>query len=194
MKLIKFTNLLVMASLLAFGSVGCKKRPTPLTELPPGRVGQPGGPGPGDMIGIGTQPSIEPTSSGIAESDEPGHIGWTENADTLKADSVYFDFDSAAVKDSELSKVAAVADYLKANPQAAVRVEGNCDERGTEEYNRSLGERRALAARERLVGLGIDPTRVDTRSYGEDRPANPGHNEEAWRENRRDDFILLTPP
>ena len=90
--------------------------------------------------------------------------------------------------------MAAVADYLKANSAKAVRVEGNCDERGTEEYNRSLGERRALAVREELIRLGIDPTRVDTISYGKDRPADPGHDEAAWSKNRRDDFIVLTKP
>jgi peptidoglycan-associated lipoprotein len=90
--------------------------------------------------------------------------------------------------------MAEVADFLKQNPQAAVRVEGNCDERGTEEYNRSLGERRALAAREELVRQGITPDRVDTLSYGEDKPLDSGHNESAWKQNRRDDFILLTPP
>ena len=76
----------------------------------------------------------------------------------------------------------------------AVLVEGNCDERGTEEYNRSLGERRALAGREYLIKLGIDADRVDTITYGEDRPADPGHNEAAWAKNRRDDFVVLTAP
>jgi peptidoglycan-associated lipoprotein len=91
--------------------------------------------------------------------------------------------------------VGTVADYLKANSAKAVRVEGNCDERGTEEYNRSLGERRALAVREELVRLGIDPTRVDTKTWGKDNPANdPGHDEAAWKKNRRDEFIVLTKP
>jgi peptidoglycan-associated lipoprotein len=112
----------------------------------------------------------------------------------LKAHTVYFAYDSSVVRSSEKSKVAAVADYLKGNPAAAVRVEGNCDERGTEEYNRALGERRALAVRGMLVSLGIDPRRVDTISYGKDRPVEPLHNEAAWSKNRRDDFVLLTPP
>jgi len=98
------------------------------------------------------------------------------------------------VKSSEKSKAAAVADYLKGNAAAAVKVEGHCDERGTEEYNRSLGERRALACREELIRLGIDANRVDTISYGEDRPADPGHDESAWKKNRRGEFVLLTPP
>jgi peptidoglycan-associated lipoprotein len=83
---------------------------------------------------------------------------------------------------------------LKGHPGQALRIEGNCDERGTEEYNRSLGERRALAVREELIRLGIDPTRADTISYGKDRPADPGHDESAWKKNRRDDFIVLSPP
>ncbi len=122
------------------------------------------------------------------------HFGWKEDAQALKSDNVFFDFDSSVVKASEKPKVSTVADYLKANSAAAVRVEGNCDERGTEEYNRSLGERRALAVREMLIGLGIDMTRVDTTSYGKDKPADPGHDESAWKQNRRDDFIVLTPP
>jgi len=107
---------------------------------------------------------------------------------------VHFDYDSSVVKSSEKAKVSKVAIYLKGNSAVAVRVEGNCDERGTEEYNRSLGERRALALREDLARLGIDPSRVDTISYGEDKPVDSGHDESAWRKNRRGDFILLTPP
>ena len=119
---------------------------------------------------------------------------WIRDTETLKSDTVYFDFDSSVLKTAEKPKVSAVADYLKANSAAAVKVEGNCDERGTEEYNRSLGERRALAVREELIRLGVDPTRVDTISYGKDKPAVPGHDEAAWKQNRRDDFVVLTPP
>jgi peptidoglycan-associated lipoprotein len=125
----------------------------------------------------------------------PGHPGWPQDRTILKADTVYFDFDSSVIKASEKSKVAAVADYLKANGTHAVLVEGNCDERGTEEYNRSLGDRRALAVREELISLGIDKDRVDTKTWGKDNPDNaPGHDEAAWKQNRRDDFVVLTPP
>ena len=126
--------------------------------------------------------------------EERGHTNWTPNAEPLKEYSVHFTFDSSAVRAADKSKIASVADYLKANPSVAVRVEGNCDERGTEEYNRSLGERRALAGREELIRLGIESGRVDTLSFGEDKPADTGHNENAWKENRRDDFVVLTPP
>ena len=86
-----------------------------------------------------------------------------------------------------------LADYLKGAPTDALLVEGHCDERGTEEYNRSLGERRALALREYLINSGIASDRIITRSYGEDRPAVQGHDETAWSKNRRGEFILLKP-
>lgn len=111
----------------------------------------------------------------------------------FKANTVYFDFDSAVVKASERVRVEEVAAYLKGKPTHMVQVEGHCDERGTEEYNRALGERRALAVREYLINLGVEPQRVHTISYGEDRPAEIGSNESAWAKNRRGEFILLKP-
>jgi peptidoglycan-associated lipoprotein len=117
----------------------------------------------------------------------------TEDPAALAAYTVHFDYDSSTIKSSDESKLSAVAEQLKSHSGTAVRIAGHCDERGTEEYNRSLGERRALALREKLLGLGIDPKRVDTRSYGEDKPVDPGHNEAAWAKNRRGEFILLLP-
>jgi peptidoglycan-associated lipoprotein len=124
----------------------------------------------------------------------PGHSGWKENAEAFKAYTVHFEYDSSTVKPSEQSKLEAVAQQLKGNSSAAVKIEGHCDERGTEEYNRSLGERRAIALREELIKLGVEASRVDTISFGEDKPAVPGHDEAAWKENRRGEFIELTPP
>jgi peptidoglycan-associated lipoprotein len=72
-------------------------------------------------------------------------------------------------------------------------MEGNCDQRGTEKYNLSLGERRALAAREYLANLGVDPQRLKTITYGAAHPVDPANNEAAWKKNRRDDFVLITP-
>jgi peptidoglycan-associated lipoprotein len=111
----------------------------------------------------------------------------------LAAETIYFAYDSSSIAPSEQSKLDAVASALKSDMSAKLLIEGNCDERGTEEYNRSLGERRALAAREGLASLGVDPSRVATRSYGEDRPAETGHDEGAYRKNRRDEFVLLHP-
>jgi peptidoglycan-associated lipoprotein len=84
-----------------------------------------------------------------------------------------------------------VADWMKSNPGKKLVVEGYCDERGTAEYNRALGERRAQAAREELVHMGVDPSRISTSSYGSDRPADPGHDEAAWAKNRRCEFAIV---
>lgn len=194
MKLTKLAHLLLIGSVLSFAAVGCKKNPTPLTPLPGAQYGTPGGPGQGEALNSGTGTETEGGVTAIAQNPPDSHINWIEHPDVLQADTVYFDYDSSVVKPSEQSKVAAVANYLKDHPEAAVKVEGNCDERGTEEYNRALGERRALAVREDLVGLGIAPSRVDTVSYGEDRPVDPGHTPAAWAKNRRGDFVVLTPP
>jgi peptidoglycan-associated lipoprotein len=183
---------------LTVATAGCVKRPTPLTQLP-------GSPTP--VANEGTQPPLlappvfNPGSGpGSGTPIQPGFASLADiftkgvaHPEILQADTVYFDYDKSAIKGSEESKLADVANYLKNNAQSGVRVLGNCDERGTEEYNRSLGERRALAAREYLVGQGIDAARVDTISYGKDKPAVDGHDESAWSKNRRDDFVVFLP-
>ena len=116
------------------------------------------------------------------------------NREQFKANTVYFDYDKSVVKADGKANLQAVATFLMANAQTKVAIEGHCDERGTEEYNRALGERRALSARDALIALGIGPDRVVTRSFGEDKPAELGHDEAAWSKNRRGEFILLTPP
>lgn len=135
-----------------------------------------------------------PANENVALGDTPpDRSKYNENRSQFASDIVYFDFDSAVVKTSEKSKITAIAEYLKSNATAAVEVEGHCDERGTEEYNRSLGERRALAIREELAQAGVDPKRIFTISYGEDRPAVNGHDDAAYSKNRRGESVLLTP-
>lgn len=102
---------------------------------------------------------------------------------------VYFDFDSARVRPSELPKLETVA--AKARSGVKLVVEGHADERGTAEYNRALGERRALACREELIRLGVAAGNISTISYGEERPAALGHDEAAWAENRRCEFVTV---
>jgi peptidoglycan-associated lipoprotein len=203
MKVNRLSNLVVLALILVLPAMtGCRKKPVGVTQLPGVRPVAVAGPDAGDMAGTSlTVPATDnsavgriDSTQGIAQADPSSHAGWKEDATMFQANRVFFDFDSSVVKASERPKVAAVADSLKGNAASAVRVDGHCDERGTEEYNRALGERRALAIREELVKLGVAPMRVDTLSYGEDRPADPGHDEVAWRENRRGEFILLTPP
>jgi peptidoglycan-associated lipoprotein len=103
---------------------------------------------------------------------------------------VYFDTDSARIRPGDMPTLEAVASYMRSNPGVQLIIEGHCDERGTAEYNRALGERRALSAREHLVQYGVDPSRVSTISYGKERPAELGSNEFAWAKNRRCEFVV----
>lgn len=137
----------------------------------------------GDNIGG----AVELTDQGLSSRPE----GALNILTSVKYDAVLFDYDSAQIRESERTKLEAVADYLKKNPGVGVIIEGHCDERGSAEYNLALGERRALAARDYLVGLGIDGANIQTKSYGEEMPFNPGHDESAWRLNRRDEFIFF---
>jgi len=130
---------------------------------------------------------------GIAAAPLETFEGMQQDPDKFKSETVYFDFDRSTVKPGEVSKVETVAKYLKEVPDDAILVDGHCDERGTEEYNRALGERRALAVREYLVRLGIGAERIRTRSWGEGKPAVIGQGESAYSKNRRGEFILLLP-
>jgi peptidoglycan-associated lipoprotein len=100
-------------------------------------------------------------------------------------DRVFFDFDKSVIKPEGRTTLQRQAEWLKKYPNVSVTIEGHCDERGTREYNLALGERRATAARNALVALGIAPNRIKTISYGKERPAVLGSNEAAWAQNRR---------
>jgi len=115
----------------------------------------------------------------------------TDIITSVTFDSVLFEYDSAQVSPSERQKIEDVAAYLRDNSGTSVIVEGHCDERGSREYNMALGERRALAVRAYLIGLGIDGSSIQTKSYGEEDPIKLGHDEETWRMNRRAEFILF---
>jgi peptidoglycan-associated lipoprotein len=138
-------------------------------------------------------PDTNPQTGGGPTASITDFEGMAMDRDALAAYTVHFPYDSAAVKKSEKANLQAVADALGKDAGTKLLIEGHCDERGTEEYNRSLGERRALALREALAKLGVDPSRVRTLSYGKDRPADPGHDESAWAKNRRGEFVLLHP-
>jgi peptidoglycan-associated lipoprotein len=106
---------------------------------------------------------------------------------------VYFAFDSAALGQAELPKLEALAGNLREHPEYAVVVEGHCDDRGSDEYNRALGENRALVVRDHLISLGIDAARLETVSYGEERPAAPNATDESQHAmNRRAQFVIGT--
>jgi len=124
-------------------------------------------------------PSSDPNASGTGTGSGSGLPG-----------SVFFDFDSADLSSATREDLEKVAGKLKSDPGTALRIEGNCDERGTTEYNLALGAHRADAAKRYLHRLGVAEKRVQTTSYGSERPKNPAHDDQAWSENRRDDLIV----
>jgi peptidoglycan-associated lipoprotein len=105
--------------------------------------------------------------------------------------AVYFQYDSDVLTDSARGALDTKASILNANTSLRLRIAGNTDERGSDEYNIALGQRRAAAAKRYLVQRGIDDARIEVISYGEERPADPGHEEPSWAKNRRDDFEVL---
>lgn len=104
---------------------------------------------------------------------------------------VYFGFDASALPSGEMAKIEAVAAHLQEKPGRVVIIEGNCDERGSNEYNLSLGDLRATSIRAYLESIGIAPNRIQTKSYGEEKPAVIGHDESAWAKNRRGEFAVF---
>ena len=106
---------------------------------------------------------------------------------------IYFDFDSSTLSESARNILTNNATPLTKEQTAKIRIEGNCDERGSAEYNLALGERRAKAAQQYLVTLGVKPDRISTISYGKEKPAVSGNNETAWAKDRRDEFVVITP-
>jgi len=104
---------------------------------------------------------------------------------------VYFDFDKYNMRSDQTSRLDQNAKWLKKNPTAKIRIEGNCDERGSNEYNLALGERRANSVQEYLTNMGIAPERIETLSYGEERPLCFEHDEECWGKNRRADLVTI---
>jgi len=196
--------LVVLASVLGVAVLtGCSRKPK--LDLSGLRNG-PGGEG---VAGAGEFNPLGDLAGG------PGGAGTGADADWSKMDSplggagagsninaisdpwaqvvVYFDFDSAALKEGELAKLQTLAGNLQQHPEYAVVVEGHCDDRGSDEYNRALGENRALVVRDHLISLGIDAARIETVSYGEERPAVPNATDESQHAlNRRAQFIIGT--
>jgi peptidoglycan-associated lipoprotein len=105
---------------------------------------------------------------------------------------IHFDFDKYVLRPQDRDTLAKAAEWIKENHPKMVTIEGNCDERGTVEYNLALGQRRASEAEKYLVTLGVNEKILKAISYGKERPLDPGHDEEAWAKNRRDHFVVVT--
>jgi peptidoglycan-associated lipoprotein len=206
MKRSLFINLLLVTALVVGGAVGCKRKPKSPTPIPAnaGGMGTGSGFGPKDVDTGRVVEPIAPVELGGGELQggagdgglDPlvgGMENWNADRGFFSLNTVHFDFDRSTIRSEDIGKVEAVGQHLKANPNQGVRVEGHCDERGTEGYNLALGERRALAVREYLLNMGVADNRVDTVSFGESQPVDFGNSEAAYRANRRGEFLLLTP-
>jgi peptidoglycan-associated lipoprotein len=170
---------LLLGAFLAI-EAGCEKKPpktTPEAAPPPPEAEATPPPAP--------TPAPPPTR-------EPGVL--SQDLSTLNArgylKSAYFDFDKYDLREDARAALAGDAQWLKQYPSVLVLVEGHCDERGTEEYNLSLGEKRAAAVKSYLVSLGVDASRVKTVSYGKDRPFCTEHDENCWQTNRQGHFVI----
>jgi peptidoglycan-associated lipoprotein len=139
----------------------------------------------GDM----TFQPITDDETGYALTGEPFDLNRTPATD-VAVQPVYFGYDSFQLPAEEVAKIQQAADILRQYPSYVLIIEGHCDERGSNEYNLSLGEQRALAVRNYIGGLGVDPQRIQSRSFGEERPAVMGSGEDAWRLNRRGEFAF----
>jgi outer membrane protein OmpA-like peptidoglycan-associated protein len=180
---------------------GCKTSPERFTKFPGGQSladsqkmqnlnADPlhGGPG---ALG---QPAVGTDVQGADIRDFDDINGRDQDRSVFKDQTVYFEYDQSNVKSAEAAKLDQVIAALKSRGTGYdLLIEGHCDERGTEEYNRSLGERRALALRELLMKSGLEGQRVYTLTLGKDRPAAIGHDEESMSKNRRGEFVLVLP-
>ena len=197
MKTMKLIYPLAFALAITLASTGCHNRQVKVTPIPgshSGQVASENGGGtlpPGGAFDPNAGGGVQPGGGPLSPDSE--FDGMIKDTAALAAYTVHFAFDSSAIKASEKSNLEAVAAALKSDASTKLLIEGNADERGTEEYNRALGERRALAAREALAKDGIDPARIRTVSFGKDKPVDPASNEAAWAKNRRADFVLLRP-
>ncbi|MBT0666452.1 peptidoglycan-associated lipoprotein Pal [Geobacter pelophilus] len=134
-----------------------------------------------------TQPRV---SEEAKKSEKPEVLTATSEMKTA-LEKIYFDFDSSTLSETARQTLSRTFDVLKQNPQLKVRVEGHCDERGSDSYNLALGERRARTASHYLNSLGVSDQRLSTVSYGEEKPNDLGHDEASWAKNRRDEFIII---
>lgn len=179
MKSFRSVGLVLAAGLLVTAGC-CTKKPAPAPAPEVAAEAPAPVPVPTEApIAVPVEAPAETLPADLAELNKMGYLK-----------DIFFDFDLHDVRAVERDAMAANAAWLKKWPTVKIQIEGHCDERGSNKYNMALGERRANAARDYLVSLGIDGSRVSTISYGEERPFVEGQNEEAWSQNRRAHFVV----
>src|SRR5262245_39159334 len=168
---------LLPLALIALGTVACKSKPPVVEPIP-----QPG-----------PAPSPAPSPTPTPTPPPPTNEGAAEVTRAMTAELgnvIHFDYDKADIKQEDQAILDRKAAIMKANPAVRVRISGHADERGSDEYNQVLGQKRANAAKEYLVARGVEAGRIDLTSYGEERPVDRAGTEDAFAKNRRDEFEI----
>ena len=190
-------NLIPLSVILALGvGVACKKpAPAPAEPVKPAEMVAP----PSTDNSAQQQADADVAAKAAADAEaarkaaaaaEMEKANAFKNAATAALQDVNFDFDKSDIREVDKAKLQAIADFLKAYPDAKIQIAGNCDERGTVEYNLALGERRAHAAQNYLTGLGVGEARLTSISYGKEKPKVDGHDDQSWLINRNCQFSL----
>jgi peptidoglycan-associated lipoprotein len=189
-KTFRLIMFMVIAFCLAFNVSGCSKKKVADEEMGVGvedTAPKPGEPGYEKIYEEG----MDKDESLDAQAMQGKARDVLEGRTSAPLLPIYFDFDKSNIKAEQRDRLEKNAAMLKQNQSYRVRIEGNCDERGTNEYNMALGERRAQSAKKYLVNLGVHKDRMHTISYGEEKPLLHGHDEYSWAQNRRDDFVIV---
>jgi peptidoglycan-associated lipoprotein len=176
-------------SLLTLGACSTKSKETLPATGDKADAGSSGGASGGSDASSGSGVSGGAGGVTAEERTQQGQRDASYTEDSQLKD-VNFDFDKSDIRPDARDLLKKNAEWMKANPKSKVQIEGHCDERGTNEYNLALGERRANAVKKYLSSLGVEADRLYTISYGEELPLDPGHNEEAWGKNRRAHFLV----
>ena len=174
---------LILTAVLTVVLAGCSTTPTPESGAPVEERTAPSGT-PGAATSGTTGGNVDGTAT------RPGQLNPLRDPNSpLSKRSVYFDFDSYAVKDEYKPLIEAHSKYLQTTRSAKMTVQGNCDERGSREYNIALGQRRADTVKRMMLLYGATDAQIETVSFGKEKPRNSGHDEGAWAENQRDDAV-----
>ena len=184
--------LLTSASILALVVVGCAKRPamTGVSAPAPSSAASAGATGPNTTATATTPAAPPPAATATAPAREPAARPAPKAFEAVaELKPIHFDFDKSDIRLGDARILDGDARWLTANGKHLVLIEGHCDERGTNEYNMALGERRARATMTYLMSKGIQQSRISTISYGEERPVCTGHDEACWSQNRRAQFL-----
>ena len=140
--------------------------------------------------GCASKKPSQTQDSGATGADELVLNGDSDSNKAGKIRTIYFPFNEVSLDSKAKSQLQSNADYLKANTAITIQVEGHCDERGSRQYNLALGERRAKAVKDYLKALGIKADRIETMSWGNEKPVSDGNSEDAWSQNRRANFVI----